>query len=64
VVPVFPEVEVVVEFVVVELLETERIPPTAPPGGEVLVVAFLARAVNAARVFPVVGALIAATMPD
>jgi hypothetical protein len=35
--------------------ETLRMPPTGPPGGEVLVVAFWARAAKAARVLPVVG---------
>ena len=40
-----------------------RTPPKAPPGGEVDVVAFLARAANAANVLPDVGALIAPTIP-
>jgi hypothetical protein len=45
---------------------TFNTPPRAcPPGGDVDgVVAFFASAVKAVRVFPVVGALIAATMPD
>lgn len=34
---------------------SERTPPTAPPGGIVDVVAFLARAMNAESVLPVVG---------
>ena len=41
-----------------------RIPPTGPEGGEVLVVAFAARALKAAKVFPVAGALMARTIPD
>ena len=56
------EVLVEPEAVVVdplELLELElllfRIPPTTPPGGEVLVVAFLASAAKASRVLPDVG---------
>ena len=44
--------EVVAVFVEVDTL---RMPPTGPPGGEVLVVAFRARAAKASRVFPVVG---------
>lgn len=40
-----------------------KIPPTAPPGGEVEAVAFLARSAKASKVLPVDGALIAATMP-
>ena len=36
---------------------SDKIPPTAPPGGDVEVVAFLARSVNAARVLPVAGLL-------
>lgn len=44
---------------------TFRMPPSgADPGGDVLVVAFLASKAKAASVLPVVGALIAATMPD
>lgn len=57
------ELESEVEFEFEE--ETLRIPPATPPGGEVDgVVAFFARRVKAARVLPVVGALIDATMPD
>jgi hypothetical protein len=52
----------------IELVPFPRLstPPTATLtfGGEVLVVAFFARASNATSVFPVVGALIAATIPD
>ncbi len=40
-----------------------RIPPTAPPEGEVERVAFWARALKASRVLPVAGALMAVTMP-
>jgi hypothetical protein len=44
---------------------TAKIPPSGTvSGGEVEAVAFLARAVKAARVLPVAGALMAATMPD
>lgn len=55
------EAEVVEDEVEFEL--TFRIPPTAPPGGEVEVVAFFARAAKAENVFPEVGALTAPTMP-
>jgi len=61
----------VVVYVLVEDEEDEvllllvfKVPPTGPPGGEVEVVAFLARVMNASRVLPVVGALMAPTMPD
>lgn len=47
-----------------ELLFACKRPPATPPGGEVDVVAFLARAWKAASVFPVEGALIEAVMPD
>ena len=40
-----------------------KIPPAAPPGGEVDAVAFLARRAKASNVLPVWGALMAATMP-
>lgn len=53
--------EVVEEEVEFEL--AFRTPPTAPPGGEVDVVAFFARAANLSKVFPVAGALIAPTIP-
>ena len=56
-----PDAEVVEEEV--EFEPTFRIPPTAPPGGDVELVAFFARAAKAANVFPDVGALIAPTMP-
>jgi hypothetical protein len=55
--------EVVDVKVEVEFELTFRIPPTAPPGGDVDVVAFFARAAKAAKVFPDDGALIAPTMP-
>ena len=43
---------------------TLRMPPKgADDGGDVEVVAFLAKATKAARVFPVAGALMDATMP-
>ena len=47
----------------IEFELTFKIPPTAPPGGEVDVVAFFARAANLSKVFPDVGAFIAPTMP-
>jgi hypothetical protein len=48
--------EVLDEVVLDEVeFKVRRIPPRVPPGGEVLVVAFLARAANASRVLPVVG---------
>jgi hypothetical protein len=52
------------ESVVELLILRARTPPMTPPGGEVDTVAFLARALNAARVLPVLGALIEATIPD
>jgi hypothetical protein len=61
-----PGLEVVVVETLLKEVEFElrfRTPPTAPPGGEVDVVAFFARAVNAANVLPLLGALIAPTMP-
>src|ERR1019366_1634481 len=39
-------------------------PPTGPVGGDVESVAFAARSLKAASVFPVACALIAATIPD
>jgi hypothetical protein len=56
------EAEVMEEEVEIEL--TFRIPPTAPPGGEVDVVAVLARLIKLSKVFPLVGALIAPTIPS
>ena len=41
-----------------------RTPPAAPPAGEVLFVAFFAKAANASNVLPEFGALIAPTMPS
>lgn len=49
--------------VIVELLFVLRMPPTGPVGGEVLVLAFLARRTKASKVLPVVGALMAPTIP-
>ena len=49
------EVEVAETTEVEDELKVLRIPPRVPPGGEVLVVAFLARAANASRVLPVAG---------
>lgn len=48
----------------VGLLLLLRTPPTGLNGGEVLSVAFFARRIKASRVLPVVGALIAPTIPD
>jgi len=45
------------------LLALTRAPPIGPVGGEVDKVAFLAKAMNASRVLPVVGALMEPTMP-
>lgn len=60
-----PELEEVSVEVELEDELTERIPPATPPGGDVDgVVAFLARRAKAARVLPVAGAFMAATMPD
>ncbi len=71
---VFPPAVTVAVIVVVMLVVTvfvsslplmAKMPPRGTvSGGEVEVVAFLARAVKAASVLPVVGALMAATMPD
>lgn len=61
---VYAELEAELVEEVVEFELTLRIPPTAPPGGEVDVVAFFARAANFSKVFPLVGALMAPTMPD
>ena len=61
---VYAELEAeLVEEEVVEFELTCKVPPTAPPGGEVDVVAFFARAANFSKVFPLVGALMAPTMP-
>ncbi len=58
-------VTLVVTVVVSSEPLTAKIPPSGTvSGGEVEVVAFLARAVKAASVLPVAGALMAATMPD
>ena len=61
-------VTVVVMLVVIVFTVPEPLTATIPPsgtvsGGEVEVVALAASLVNAARVLPVVGALIAATIP-
>ena len=52
------------DVVVAEFESTSRMPPMASPSGDVLVVVFLAREMKASRVLPVVGALIAPTMPE
>jgi len=48
---------------VVLLFPTWRTPPAAPPDGKVDWEALAARRMNASRVLPVVGALIAPTIP-
>lgn len=60
-----PELDAVpVELEVVLPEDLTKVPPIGVPGGgKVEVVAFLARRVKAARVFPVLGALMAATIP-
>lgn len=55
--------ELELELELLLALPTFSNPPATPPGGDVDVVAFFAKAVNAVSVFPVAGALIAATMP-
>jgi hypothetical protein len=63
--PVLAEVAVPVPLAVeVPFPPLFNTPPLGPPSGEVDVVAFLALRVKAPRVLPVLGALIAATMPD
>jgi hypothetical protein len=49
---------------VVLLLLRSNVPPTTPPVGKVEFEAFLASAMKASSVFPVVGALMEPTMPD
>jgi len=51
------ELELLVPFV-------NNVPACTPPAGALEVEAFLARAMNASRVLPVVGALMEPTIPD
>jgi hypothetical protein len=55
--------EVAEEELVLLPLPIWRLPPAGPPGGAVDCVALEARRMNASRVLPVDGALMAPTMP-